>query len=111
MTRYPTTNDPGTAHSAKNATVPGLPSQSRNRTGRTPMVTQDLIRRASERTGFRPQLVEVPVEIIARRHVKEGHTAGQIARFLQTHLGQDHAAASLEFVSWVIGEVMGGGAR
>lgn len=68
------------------------------------MVTQDLILRASARTRHRVELVAAPVDIIARR-CAAGHTNGQIAEYLQSHLGPDNPAASLDFVTWVIEQI------
>lgn len=111
MTRYLIT-DPGTAaRPAKNSTAaPGLPNQPHEDSkGRNFMLPQSLIRRAAERTGYRDALVAAPVEIIARRFVEDRHTPKQIAEYLQHQLGEDNAVASLEFVTWVIGEVASGG--
>jgi hypothetical protein len=99
-------NDPGTAtNSAKNKhTVPGLPNQSNNHSGRTPMVAQDLILRACARTRHRVELVTAPVEIIARR-CAAGETNQQITAYLQSHLGPESAVASLDFVTWVVAQI------
>lgn len=101
----PASYDPGTAsHSSKNATVPGLPNQSSNHSGRTPMVAQDLLLRASARTRHRVELVAGPLDIIARRSAA-GHTNEAIAEYLQAHLGPDSPVASLDFVTWVVGQI------
>lgn len=71
---------------------------------RTPVVTQDLIRRASDRTRHRVEVVAEPVEIIARRSA-EGQSNRQISQYLQSHLGRGNPVASLDFVAWVIGEI------
>jgi hypothetical protein len=106
MTRYLITDDPGAAHPAKNATAPGLPNQPGNHLkGRAPMVSQQLLSRASRRTGQRVELVAGPVEIIARRAAGTGMTVGEIARDLQDRLGPDNPATTRSFVAWVIGEV------
>ena len=68
------------------------------------MVSQDLIERASQRTGHRVELVAGAVEIIARR-MGEGQSVRQIARWLQSLLGRDHSAASVEFVGWVVSQL------
>jgi hypothetical protein len=68
------------------------------------MVSQDLVERAARRTGWRVELVAGPVGVIARR-MGEGQSARQIARYLQSHWGSDHCAASVEFVRWVIDQI------
>lgn len=101
MTRYLIGN-PGAAHSAKNATAPGLPNQPANDVkGSTPMVSQELLSRASRRTGYRVALVAAPVQIIAHRH-RDGHSLAQITRYLHGQLGPDSPVASRTFVAWVI---------
>ncbi|GAB3003494.1 hypothetical protein LWP59_27630 [Amycolatopsis acidiphila] len=101
MTRY-LISDPGAAHPAKNATAPGLPNQpGHDSKGRALMVSQELLSRASRRTGYRKDLVAAPVQIIAGRHA-EGHSVGQITRYLKDQLGPDNTAAARTFVAWVI---------
>lgn len=68
------------------------------------MVAQDLLLRASARTQHRVELVAAPVDIIARR-TAAGETNEAIAEYLQAHLGPDNAAASLDFVAWVVGQI------
>ncbi|SFJ76760.1 hypothetical protein SAMN05421835_108191 [Amycolatopsis sacchari] len=110
MTRYLITKDPGAAaRTAKNENAaPGLPSQPRqDPKGRTPMVSQQLLHRASQRTGFQIDLVAGAVEVIAWRH-RDGHSVAEITRYLYTQLGPDCAAASRSFVEWVIDSVRAG---
>ncbi|OXM74550.1 hypothetical protein CF166_04305 [Amycolatopsis sp. KNN50.9b] len=65
------------------------------------MVAQAIYHQASQRTGFRVQLVAAPVDIIARRH-REGQSVSQITRYLRAHLGPENPVASRSFVEWVI---------
>jgi hypothetical protein len=104
MTRYLISDDPGAAHPAKNVAAPGLPNQSHNHSERVPMVSQHLVDDAAKRTGYRAELVAVPVAIIARRH-NDGQAPRQITRYLHDHLGSDNQAATPAFVGWVIGRI------
>ena len=101
---------PSAAHSAKNATAPGLPNQPSNDPKGNPMLAQTLYHQAAQRTGYRCELVAAPVEIIARRH-RDGQSVAQITRYLQSQLGPDHRAASRSFVQWVITEAGRGEVR
>ena len=110
MTRLLILKDPGAAaRTAKNENAaPGLPSQPRqDPKGSTFMVSQTLLHQASQRTGFRVQLIAAPVGIIADR-AREGQDAGKITRYLQANLGPDCAAASRSFVEWVLASLAGG---
>ena len=110
MTRHLLT-DPGAAHSAKNTTAPGLPNQPANDSkGRAPMVSQELLMRASQRTGYRAELVAAPMGIIARRH-RAGQSLADITRFLHDQLGPDNPIASRTFVAWVLDAVERGEGR
>ncbi|WP_027932975.1 hypothetical protein [Amycolatopsis thermoflava] len=72
------------------------------------MVSQTVLHQAAQRTGFRVQLVSVPVEIIARRH-REGQSLAQITHYLRAHLGPENPVASRCFVEWVISATGGEG--
>jgi hypothetical protein len=70
----------------------------------TPNITPALLMDASERTDVPVRWVEAPMELILSRHVVEGLTAEQIAQYMGTCFGAEHPVASLDFVSWVIGQ-------
>ena len=71
------------------------------------MVSQDLLARASRRTGYRIELVKAPIFVIVRRH-RDGHTPARISRYLRDQLGPDSPVASRAFVAWVIEAVQRG---
>ncbi len=68
------------------------------------MVSQTLLSTASRRTGYRTQLLEAPVAIIARRH-REGQSVAQIAGYLRGQLGAENKVTERPFVAWVIAAV------
>ncbi|HJQ45593.1 MAG TPA: hypothetical protein VJ870_04600 [Amycolatopsis sp.] len=74
------------------------------------MVSQELLVRASRRTGYRVELVAAPMGIIARRH-RAGQSLAEITRFLHDQLGPDSPVASRTFVAWVLDEVERGAGR